>query len=232
MGNARGIEGRSRASDPCSLRALGAALVVLSLSLGCDREGAGPIDGGTGSGSRAGITGAADLGPEAGWPHYGGDRGGMRHSPAVQITRENVADLEVAWVHHSGDLSDGSDGTSRTSFNVTPLLVGDQLVYCTPMNRIVAVDAETGSERWAYDPVQRQTKLPDPHSRLCRGVAYWSAGDEAERQRVCGERIFMGTIDAELVAVDARTGKACGEFGREGRVDLRAGMGEIEDWAY
>ena len=110
-----------------------------------------------------------DPGPEAGWPHYGGDRGGMRYSPATQISKNNVGDLEVAWTYHSGDVSDGSDGKSRTSFNATPLLIDHALVYCTPMNRVIAVDAETGEERWAFDPVQRQTKLPDPHSRVCRG---------------------------------------------------------------
>lgn len=176
--------------------------------------------------------GAADPGPAAGWPHHGGDRGGMRYSEATQITKENVDRLEVAWTHHSGDVSDGSDGTSRTSFNATPLLVDDSLVYCTPMNRVIAVDAETGEERWAYDPVQRQTKLPDPHSRVCRGVAYWEAESAEERAASCGRRIFTATIDAELIAIDAANGRICSDFGLAGRVDLRAGMGPIEDWAY
>lgn len=185
------------------------------------------------SGCDGGRSGSSEPGPEAGWPHYGGDRGGMRYSPATQITRDNVDRLEVAWTYHSGDVSDGSDGTSRTSFNATPLLVDDTLVFCTPMNRVIAVDAETGQERWAYDPVQRQTKLPDPHSRVCRGVAYWEADDAAERAGACGSRIFMGTVDAELIAIDARTGQACADFGSEGRVDLRARMGDaLEPWAY
>ncbi len=175
---------------------------------------------------------SADPGPEARWPHHGGDRGGMRHSAATQISKANVDRLEVAWVHHSGDVSDGSDGTSRTSFNATPLLVGDALVYCTPMNRVVAVDAQTGEQRWAYDPEQRQTKLPDPHSRVCRGVAYWEADAAEEREGPCGRRIFTATLDAELIAIDAANGRVCDGFGAAGRVDLRAGMGPIEDWAY
>ncbi len=174
----------------------------------------------------------SDPGPEAGWPHYGGDRGGMRYSKATQISRDNVGDLEVAWTHHSGDVSDGSDGTSRTSFNVTPLLVDDTLVFCTPMNRVIAVDAETGEERWAYDPVQRQTKLPDPHSRVCRGVAYWEADAAEEREAACGRRIFTATVDSELIAIDATNGAVCSGFGRAGRVDLHVGMGEVEPWAY
>jgi len=175
---------------------------------------------------------SSDLGPEAGWSHYGGDRGGMRYSPATQISKENVGDLEVAWIHHSGDVSKGRDGTSRTSFNATPLLVDDALVFCTPMNRVIAVDAETGEERWAYDPVQRQTKLPDPHSRVCRGVAYWEADKAEERAAACGRRIFTGTVDSELIAIDATTGVACADFGRDGRVDLHVGMGKVEPWEY
>jgi len=175
---------------------------------------------------------AADPGPEAGWPHYGGDRGGMRFSPATEISPANVGDLEVAWTYASGDVSDGSDGTSPTSFNATPLLVDDTLVLCTPMNRVVAVDAETGVQRWAFDPVQRQTKLPDPHSRVCRGVAYWAADDVAERGAACGRRIFTATVDSELIAIDATTGEPCRAFGADGRVDLRAGLGEVEPWAY
>lgn len=171
-------------------------------------------------------------GPEAGWSHYGGDRGGRRYSPATQIDRENVQDLEVAWVHHSGDVSDGGDGEARTSFNVTPLLVGDALVYCTPMNRVIAVDAETGAERWVYDPQQRQRSLPDPHSRVCRGLAYWEADAPSERAATCGRRIFTATIDAELIGIDALTGTACADFGEGGRVDLREGIGDYELWEY
>ena len=171
-------------------------------------------------------------GPEAGWPHYGGDRGGMRYSPATQISKENVGDLALAWTYHSGDVSDGSDGTSRTSFNVTPLLIDHALVFCTPMNRVIAVDAETGKERWAFDPVQHQTKLPDPHSRVCRGVAYWEAEAEAERAGPCGRRIFTATVDSELIAIDATNGQVCGDFGSAGRVDLHVGMGKVEPWEY
>ncbi|MEZ4281913.1 MAG: pyrroloquinoline quinone-dependent dehydrogenase [Myxococcota bacterium] len=200
-----------------ALRAVAFAGMFAIAWTGCDADRPGPD---------------ADPGPAAGWPHYGGDRGGMRHSVATQISPANVDRLEVAWVHHSGDVSDGSDGTSRTSFNVTPLLVGDALVYCTPMNRVLAIDAQTGEQRWAYDPQQRQTKLPDPHSRVCRGVAFWEAEDAEEREQRCGRRIFTATIDAELIAIDAATGLVCGDFGDAGRVDLRAGMGAIEDWAY
>lgn len=174
----------------------------------------------------------ADPGPEAGWPHWGGDRGGTRFSRAAEITPANVGALEVAWTYRSGDRSDGGDGTSRTSFNATPILVDDALVFCTPFNRVLAVDARTGVARWAYDPVQRQRKLPDPHNRVCRGVAYWEADHAAERGEPCGRRIFTATLDAELIGIDAKSGRACQGFGREGRVDLREGIGKAEPWEY
>src|SRR5262249_11264174 len=84
-------------------------------------------------------------GPVAGWPEYGGTPGGTRHSPLTQITPENVSSLEVAWIHHSGDVEDGSHGMGmRSSYQVTPILIGDTLYVCTPFNRVIALDAETG----------------------------------------------------------------------------------------
>lgn len=179
-----------------------------------------------------GSTSRDDRGPLAGWPEYGGDKGGMRFVPATQITPENVDQLEVAWVHRSGDYSDGTDGNARTSFNVTPILVDDALVFCTPYNRVVSVDAESGIERWSFDPRQRQETLPDPHTRLCRGVAYWEEEKAAARARPCGRRIYTATIDSELIAVDATSGHACLEFGEAGRVALREGIGVAEAWEY
>lgn len=173
-----------------------------------------------------------DSGPLSGWPEYGGDKGGGRYVLANQITSANVDDLEIAWIHNNGDYSDGSDGSARTSFNVTPILVDDTLVFCTPMNRVIAIDAETGEDRWAYDPVQEQTRLPDPHTRVCRGVAYWEERDEAVRARPCGRRIFTATLDAQLIGIDATTGEACRGFGVDGRVALREGIGDAEMWEY
>ena len=71
----------------------------------------------------------------------------------------------VAWEYRHGDRSDGSDGTTRTSFNATPLVVGDAMYFCTGKNRVIALDAETGRERWAFDPKQRVQKLEGPYPR-------------------------------------------------------------------
>jgi quinoprotein glucose dehydrogenase len=170
-------------------------------------------------------------GPVADWPEYGGDKGGLRWSPLDQITPANVDRLEIAWVHHHGDLAPPSEEESRTSFNGTPLMIGDTLYFCTGKNRVFALDAETGEERWVFDPVQRTRKLDGPYPRACRGIAHWADASE-DTGEICRERVFTGTIDGELIAVDARSGQPCPEFGNGGRVDLREGLGEIRPWEY
>jgi quinoprotein glucose dehydrogenase len=168
-------------------------------------------------------------GPIADWPEYGGTKGGLRWSPLTQITPDNVGDLEVAWVHHHGDVSDGSDGTTRTSFNATPLAVGRTLYFCTGKNRVFALDAETGEQRWVFDPGQKLDRIEGPYPRVCRGVAHWNGHGPAA---ACAERIFTGTLDSELIAIDAATGRACADFGVGGRVALREGIGDAAPWEY
>jgi quinoprotein glucose dehydrogenase len=170
-------------------------------------------------------------GPVAEWPAYGGDAGGLRFSPLTQITRENVDRLELAWVHRHGDVSDGSGEATRTSFNATPVVVGDSLYFCTGFGRVIALDPETGGERWAFDPQLRTKRLRGPYPLVCRGVAYWR-DPGAAAGGVCAERIFTGTVDSELIALDARTGRPCQDFGRAGRVDLRTGIGPAPPWEY
>jgi quinoprotein glucose dehydrogenase len=171
------------------------------------------------------------AGPLAEWRDYAGDKGGLHYSPLTQITSENVADLEVAWVFHHGDVSDGSDGTTRTSFNATPLVVDDTLYFCTGFNRVFALDAESGEQRWVFDPQQRLDHIEGPYPRTCRGVAYWESDDPAERS-ACRERILTGTLDSQLIALDARSGRPCADFGQGGRVALREGVGEAPPWEY
>lgn len=86
------------------------------------------------------------------WPTYGNDPGGMRYSPLFQINRENVSELKVAWMFHTGDVSEGRGGRKRSGFETTPLLVDGTLYLTTPFNRVIALDPQTGVQRWAYDP--------------------------------------------------------------------------------
>ena len=113
------------------------------------------------------------AGPVAEWPHYGGELSGLRYSELDQIRNDNVGDLEIAWIHHHGDVSDGGDGTTRTSFNATPIVADGTLFICTGTNRVIALDPETGEERWSFDPQNELVVLPGPYPRTCRGVSYW-----------------------------------------------------------
>ena len=155
------------------------------------------------------------------WPVYGRDPGGARFSPLTQITRANVAQLQVAWTYHTGMPDMSSMSHRPPALEVTPLVV-DRLMYViTPTGVVAALDPATGVERWHYDAGV------DPHrgygDYASRGVSFWR-DSRAAPVNFCARRIFAATIDARLVALDAATGKPCPGFGAGGVVDLRAGL--------
>ena len=165
------------------------------------------------------------------WPAWGGDHGGGKYSTAAEITPENVAQLEVVWSYRTGDFltKDGSPrggvppkGKGKTSFQATPVLDAESrtLYFCSPLNRVFALDAETGLERWVFDPESRDRDW----NKRCRGVALWE--DPAADAVPCAKRVFASTLDARLIAIDAATGERCADFGTNGEVDLRRGVGE------
>ena len=162
------------------------------------------------------------------WPYYGHDAGGMRFSPLTQINRDNVAGLKVAWTFHTGDISDGSGDRKRSGFEATPILVDGTLYITTPFNRVIALDPETGKQRWAYDP------FVDPtgdygDGLINRGVATWLDPARAAGQP-CRRRIFEATLDARLIALDAASGSPCLDFGQTGQVSLRSVPRYVEGW--
>ncbi len=164
--------------------------------------------------------------PTSPWSAYGGDEGGQRHSPLSEITRDNVSRLAIAWEYHTGDLSDGKgDIPSTSAFQATPIMVDQTLYFCTPFNRVIALDPETGQERWAYDP---RTDLSGQYANqlVCRGVSSWLDADRPAGS-ACRRRIFTATNDARLIALDAATGTPCADFGNQGIVDLNPGVGDI-----
>lgn len=176
----------------------------------------------------AGRVAGAELGdgPIADWPYYAGDAGGSRFSPLTQIKKSNVAQLKIAWEYHTGDISDGSGGRSKSAFETTPIVIGGTMYFTTPFNRVIALDPETGAEQWSFDP-----KI-DLHRRyseglINRGVSYW-ADTAADRKDACRRRIFLATIDARLFALDAATGQICSTFGTGGSVDLTQGISNIK----
>jgi len=178
----------------------------------------------------------------AGWPSYGNDPGGSRYSPLGEIDASNVADLEVAWTYRTGDYARARPELGKTAFQATPILDEGTLYFCSPASRVFALDAETGAERWVFDG---RVELDDAiWTKTCRGVALWradadadNAADAADADQVddatgrapapCRRRVFLGSLDAGLYALDADTGVPCHEFGNAGRVDLEVGLGDI-----
>ncbi len=158
---------------------------------------------------------------DSSWPNYGNDPGGMRYSPLSQVNNENVTKLQVAWTFHTGDISDGKGERRRSGFESTPIMVDGTLYVTTPFNRVIALDPETGKQRWAFDPkIDQMWQSGD--GLINRGVAIWRDKDEKVRSGApCRRRIFEATIDARLLAIDAATGKACADFGNNGEVSLR-----------
>jgi len=150
------------------------------------------------------------------WPYYGHDAGGSRYSPLTQINRTNVSRLRVAWTLHTGDVR--SEGPHRTGFETTPILVDGTLYLTTGLNRILAVDPETGKERWAFDPkIDPTWGFGD--GLINRGVATWLDGARRASEP-CRRRIFEATLDARLIALDAATGRPCADFAENGQLSL------------
>ena len=168
---------------------------------------------------------AAADGSIADWPYYGGDAGGSRYSPLTQISKSNVAELKLAWEYHTGDVSDGSDNRSKSEFETTPIVAGGTMYLSTPFSRVVALDPETGREKWSFDP---KIDLHGPYSEglVSRGVTLWTDPGKAEGD-ACRRRVFLATIDARLFALDAATGQPCADFGVGGQIDLTRGVANI-----
>ena len=142
-------------------------------------------------------------GPVAEWSAYGAAPGGGHYSAADQITRDNVHALEQAWVYRSGDMREPGPGEiggqkmpmlPGSSWQMTPILVGDTLYGCSAFNRLFALDPSTGTEKWSYDPgvdVSQEIMVN------CRGVSSWQA--ETPTGAACDHRIIMGTLDGRQI---------------------------------
>lgn len=179
------------------------------------------------------VRAAAEPPPTAGWPVTGGDAGGARYSPLTDINRGNVGTLEVAWTYRHGDYRDGGflpDHVNKgTSFESTPIVVEGLLIFTTPYNRVIALDPETGAERWTFDPhIDLDRRFAN--MIINRGVAYWT---DAHAQGRCASRVFLATLDARLISIDVQSGQLCPSFGTGGTVDLTEGIEPLIDpWEY
>ena len=172
--------------------------------------------------SPTGVTiAAASTALRAGvdWVAYGGDNSATRYSPLTQITRENVDQLEKVWEFRTGDMPEGEE---RFSNQNTPLKIGDRVLICSAMNKVISLDAATGLEQWRYDPGVPSDAIP--YNATCRGLAFYEA-PQLEPTELCHQRVVMNTLDARLIAVDVATGQLCSDFGNDGIVDLTVGLG-------
>lgn len=158
---------------------------------------------------------------DEGWPRYGNDDGGMRHSPLTQINRENIGRLQVAWQYRTGVDGEGFSQAANMSFQAVPVLHDGTLFFSVGFGEVFAIDAVTGTEKWRYNTgVNRELRFSELASR---GVTVWQDPD-AGPEEVCSVRVFAGTIMGHLHAIDAKTGQACADFGEDGHVDLRKGV--------
>lgn len=157
-----------------------------------------------------------------GWPAYGGDEGGNRYSNADQVTPENVDQLSPAWVFQTGAFDGRETARNRASFQATPILIDDALVLCTQFNEVIAIDPGSGALKWEYDPQVPIDGRP-ANEFACRGVAHHVQTD-APGDAACRNRVLMGSVEAELIAVDAETGAPCAVFGDAGRVQIEPSL--------
>ena len=151
--------------------------------------------------------------PDGDWIAYGRDAGGERYSPLTTINRSNVATLRVAWTYRTGDAYTPPRGRP-TAFEATPLHVDGTLYLSTPLGRVHALDPVTGAVKWVYDA--RPPRDAGYGDFVSRGVSTWQGRG--------GRRIFVATVDARLIALDAATGVPVSTFGEKGVVDLRKGL--------
>lgn len=190
------------------------------------------------TGSLPGPRGPAVAGyggvPDSDWQAYGRSQLGNRWSPLGQITPANVGELETAWTFRTGDIAKPDD-PKETTYELTPIKVGDSVYVCTPHDWVFALDAETGRPRWKYDPHITEYRKTLQHL-TCRGLSYHDAaapGAARAARGECPQRLFLPTADARLIALDAHSGQPCRSFGQNGAVNLWTGMPQFQaGWYY
>ncbi len=171
--------------------------------------------------------------PDGDWQAYGRTADGQRYSPLAQITPANVADLKEAWTFRSGDLRGKPGDPEETTYEVTPLKIGDRLYFCNPHQSVIALNATTGEQAWRHEPnVKVDGKLALQHL-TCRGLS-WQPPTPANAATDCPHgKLFMPTADGRLLALNPDDGKLCTRFGNgKGQIDLWANMPNLDPGSY
>jgi quinoprotein glucose dehydrogenase len=170
----------------------------------------------------------AQAGPDTAWENYGNDPGGTRYSSAHQIDRTNVAQLHLAWTYRTGAMDEKTELVRKAAFEATPILIENKLFLSTPYSHVLSLDPQSGSKLWEYNA---RVDLAKNRSEVTsRGVSAW-LDSKAKPGRLCRLRIFLGTLDGRLLALDGDTGRPCSDFGSKGIVDLTQGVDLAKEWA-
>lgn len=157
------------------------------------------------------------MAQQADWTSFHGGEMGQKFSRSVQITPENVGQLEKVWELHTGDVSNGKGDIPGTVWSATPIVANDTVYIGTPFYRVIAVEPDTGKVKWTYDPKTELKPLSQPELKN-RGVTYWQASDGATGP--CSKRVYIGTMSGQIHALDADTGQLCQDFGQGGILDV------------
>jgi quinoprotein glucose dehydrogenase len=151
------------------------------------------------------------------WAYYGGDPGGTRYSTATQIDRQNVDDLREVWRFSTGEFDPKDRRTQEGAYQATPILIEGKLIFTSPYARVFALDPVAGTEIWRFDA---KLDLSHGYAEIAnRGAAAWIDATAAAGTP-CRVRIFFGTLDGRLIALNGADGKPCGDFGAGGIIDM------------
>lgn len=164
------------------------------------------------------LVAAQGLQPVIEWPHWGSDAAQTKYSTASDITPANIRDLELAWTWQTIDRAMPQHDLRPGGFQTTPLMIDGIVYVSTSFHRVVALDADTGAQRWVFDPRTYEEGPPLIWTGLnSRGVAYWRGDDGQARVFIAGRQ--------RLFALDAKTGKPDVVFGTNGAAPLNADLG-------
>jgi quinoprotein glucose dehydrogenase len=226
-----------RAAVPASLRSGGGLMLCVVLAAATLVGGAAllrdphDIAGALPAAPAAAATQDAAAGavPPGEWQSYGRTAYGQRYSPLQQLTPANVTGLQQAWQYRTGDLRGKPGDPVETTYEVTPLKIGNRLFLCTPHQSVVALDATSGAQLWRHD-TQLPGRLALQHL-TCRGLSYQPPAPQPAAGN-CPAKLFMPTADGRLLALNPDTGATCNNFGGTGQVDLWANMPNRRPGAY
>ena len=167
----------------------------------------------------ANLAVAQQRGSIGDWVAHGGDAGSTKYSALDQIDADNVGDLRIVWRWTLPDARVVQENPRLRpgQFKATALAIGGTLYLSTPLAQVAAIDGRTGKTVWVYDSESWRAGRPANTGFQHRGVAYWTDGEE--------ERILIATHDRRLIAINAKTGEVCADFGEDGMVDLSLGLG-------